>query len=56
MKHTLYNIAAILLLMCFSATGTKAQMSITADKAPVIDYQMGALRDDFDFGSVLVFC
>ncbi len=36
MKHTLYNIAAILLLMCFSATGTKAQMSITADKAPVI--------------------
>ncbi len=27
-----------------------------ADKAPVIDYQMGALRDDFDFGSVLFFC
>ena len=27
-----------------------------ADKAPVIDYQMGSLRDDFDFGSVLVFC
>ncbi len=27
-----------------------------ADKAPVIDYQQGALRDDFDFGSVLVFC
>ena len=27
-----------------------------ADKAPVIDYQFGALRDDFDFGSVLVFC
>lgn len=24
-------------------------------KAPVIDYQMGSLRDDFDFGSVLVF-
>lgn len=23
--------------------------------APVIDYQMGALRDDFDFGSVLLF-
>lgn len=23
--------------------------------APVIDYQMGSLRDDFDFGSVLVF-
>ncbi|MBQ1798148.1 MAG: glycosyltransferase family 2 protein, partial [Muribaculaceae bacterium] len=27
-----------------------------ADKAPVIDYQMGSLRDDFDFGSVLMFC
>ena len=27
-----------------------------ADKAPVIDYQFGALRDDFDFGSVLFFC
>ena len=27
-----------------------------ADKAPVIDYQMGSLRDDFDFGSVLFFC
>ena len=25
-------------------------------KAPVIDYQMGSLRDDFDFGSVLFFC
>lgn len=24
-------------------------------KAPVIDYQAGSLRDDFDFGSVLVF-
>jgi hypothetical protein len=24
-------------------------------KAPVIDYQAGALRDDFDFGSVLLF-
>lgn len=24
-------------------------------KAPVIDYQMGSLRDDFDFGSVLLF-
>lgn len=24
-------------------------------KAPVIDYQMGSLRDDFDFGSVLFF-
>ena len=23
--------------------------------APVIDYQMGALRDDFDFGSVLLY-
>jgi len=23
--------------------------------APVIDYQMGALRDDFDFGSVLIY-
>ena len=27
-----------------------------AEKAPVIDYQFGALRDDFDFGSVLLFC
>ena len=27
-----------------------------ADKAPVIDYQYGSLRDDFDFGSVLFFC
>ena len=27
-----------------------------ADKAPVIDYQFGSLRDDFDFGSVLFFC
>lgn len=26
------------------------------DRAPVIDYQFGSLRDDFDFGSVLVFC
>lgn len=24
-------------------------------KAPVIDYQLGSLRDDFDFGSLLVF-
>lgn len=27
-----------------------------ADKAPVIDYQYGSLRDDFDFGSVLFYC
>ena len=27
-----------------------------ADKAPVIDYQFGSLRDDFDFGSVLFYC
>lgn len=27
-----------------------------ADKAPVIDYQFGSLRDDFDFGSVMFFC
>ena len=27
-----------------------------ANKAPVIDYQYGSLRDDFDFGSVLLFC
>ncbi|MCH4154721.1 MAG: glycosyltransferase [Muribaculaceae bacterium] len=26
------------------------------EKAPVIDYQQGSLRDDFDFGSVLFFC
>lgn len=25
-------------------------------QAPVIDYQKGSLRDDFDFGSVLFFC
>lgn len=25
------------------------------EKAPVIDYQIGSLRDDFDFGSVLIF-
>ena len=33
--------------------------NVTADgkrtEAPVIDYQMGSLRDDFDFGSVLLF-
>jgi hypothetical protein len=23
--------------------------------APVIDYQLGSLRDDFDFGSVILF-
>ena len=28
----------------------------TSTKAPVIDYQFGSLRDDFDFGSVLLFC
>ena len=27
-----------------------------AVKAPVIDYQFGALRDDFDFGSVILYC
>ncbi len=27
----------------------------TKTNAPVIDYQLGSLRDDFDFGSVLVF-
>ena len=27
-----------------------------AVKAPVIDYQFGALRDDFDFGSVMLYC
>ena len=27
----------------------------TRKQAPVIDYQMGSLRDDFDFGSVLLF-
>ena len=27
-----------------------------AVKAPVIDYQFGSLRDDFDFGSVYFFC
>ena len=26
-----------------------------AEKSPVIDYQQGALRDDFDFGSVMLF-
>ncbi|MDO4702516.1 glycosyltransferase family A protein [Tannerella sp.] len=28
---------------------------MTQKQAPVIDYQMGSLRDDFDFGSVLLF-
>lgn len=27
----------------------------TVTQAPVIDYQLGALRDDFDFGSVLLY-
>jgi len=27
----------------------------SATQAPVIDYQLGALRDDFDFGSVMMF-
>ena len=31
-----------------------AQSQITTVEAPVIDYQLGALRDDFDFGSVLL--
>jgi len=31
------------------------QKGETSIPAPVIDYQMGALRDDFDFGSVLLF-
>ncbi len=31
-----------------------ADGSWTATPAPVIDYQLGALRDDFDFGSVLM--
>lgn len=33
----------------FNQTGT------VATPAPVIDYQQGSLRDDFDFGSVLLF-
>ncbi|MCR5049973.1 MAG: glycosyltransferase [Paludibacteraceae bacterium] len=31
-----------------------AQIGDTVTEAPVIDYQIGALRDDFDFGSVLL--
>lgn len=31
-----------------------ADGSVTLEKHPVIDYQEGALRDDFDFGSVLL--
>ena len=33
---------------------TNDQSQITIVEAPVIDYQMGALRDDFDFGAVLL--
>ena len=33
---------------------TNDQSQITNIEAPVIDYQIGALRDDFDFGSVLL--
>jgi len=33
---------------------TDEQSQITNIEAPVIDYQAGALRDDFDFGSVLL--
>lgn len=39
--------------MVYSDHFNKSADSIT--QAPVIDYQMGALRDDFDFGSVLLF-
>ena len=31
-----------------------AKIGDTVTQAPVIDYQIGALRDDFDFGSVLL--
>ena len=31
-----------------------AKIGETVTQAPVIDYQMGALRDDFDFGAVLL--
>ena len=33
---------------------TNDQLQITNVEAPVIDYQIGALRDDFDFGAVLL--
>ena len=33
---------------------TNGQSQITNVEAPVIDYQIGALRDDFDFGAVLL--
>ena len=33
---------------------TNDKLQITNVKAPVIDYQIGALRDDFDFGAVLL--
>ncbi len=33
---------------------TNDQSQITNVEAPVIDYQIGALRDDFDFGAVLL--
>jgi len=36
----------------FNKIIVKGQTTVTP--APVIDYQMGALRDDFDFGSVLL--
>lgn len=31
-----------------------AKIDETVTQAPVIDYQMGALRDDFDFGAILL--
>ena len=31
-----------------------AKIGETVTQAPVIDYQIGALRDDFDFGAVLL--
>jgi len=33
---------------------TNDKLQITNIEAPVIDYQIGALRDDFDFGAVLL--
>ena len=36
-------------------TITTSRQRDYASEAPVIDYQQGSLRDDFDFGSVLLF-
>ena len=40
--------------MVYADRFQKSAVSCQPSEAPVIDYQIGALRDDFDFGSVLL--